>query len=100
MNRGGFFPITLISVTVAFLFRAIAVREHWPSIVPCDAPPPARTRLSNVAVAFCLECFQNPKPKGVPIGALSVVGAHVHVIFLAHRKPYTRANIRQEVAAL
>lgn len=40
MNRGGFFPITLISVTVAFLFRAIAVREHWPSIVPCDPPAP------------------------------------------------------------
>lgn len=40
MNRGGFFPITLVAVTVAFLFRVIAVREHWPSIVPADAPPP------------------------------------------------------------
>ena len=40
MSREGFFPITLVAVTVAFLFRVIAVREHWPSIVPCDAPPP------------------------------------------------------------
>ncbi len=40
MNRQGFFPITLVAVTVAFVFRVIAVREHWPSIVPADAPPP------------------------------------------------------------
>lgn len=40
MNRQGFFPITLVSVMVAFVFRVIAVREHWPSIVPADAPPP------------------------------------------------------------
>jgi uncharacterized membrane protein YeiH len=40
MNRAGFFPITLVAVTVSFLFRVIAVREHWPSIVPADAPPP------------------------------------------------------------
>jgi uncharacterized membrane protein YeiH len=41
MNRAGFFPITLVAVTVSFLFRVIAVREHWPSIVPAAAPPPA-----------------------------------------------------------
>jgi len=33
-----FFPVTLISVVVAFLFRVFAVREHWPSIVPLAAP--------------------------------------------------------------
>jgi uncharacterized membrane protein YeiH len=33
-----FFPITLISVLVAFVFRILAVREHWPQIVPRDAP--------------------------------------------------------------
>ena len=40
MSRQGFFPITLVSVLVAFVFRVIAVREHWPSIVPADVPPP------------------------------------------------------------
>src|ERR1700733_1043127 len=34
---GGFFPVTLIAVLIAFLFRVGAVREHWPSIVPRDA---------------------------------------------------------------
>jgi uncharacterized membrane protein YeiH len=33
-----FFPVTLISVLVAFVFRIFAVREHWPQIVPRDAP--------------------------------------------------------------
>src|SRR3981081_3180249 len=33
-----FFPVTLIAVMVAFLFRVVAVREHWPSIVPLAAP--------------------------------------------------------------
>jgi len=33
-----FFPVTLISVTVAFVFRAIAVREHWPSVMPLPGP--------------------------------------------------------------
>jgi uncharacterized membrane protein YeiH len=33
-----FFPITLIAVGVAFVFRVIAVRNHWPSIVPRDPP--------------------------------------------------------------
>jgi uncharacterized membrane protein YeiH len=33
-----FFPVTLISVLIAFTFRVFAVREHWPSIVPLDAP--------------------------------------------------------------
>jgi uncharacterized membrane protein YeiH len=33
-----FFPVTLIAVLVAFLFRVFAVREHWPSIVPQAAP--------------------------------------------------------------
>jgi uncharacterized membrane protein YeiH len=33
-----FIPVTLISVLVAFGFRVVAVREHWPSIVPMPAP--------------------------------------------------------------
>jgi|SRR5271169_1184431 len=33
-----FFHITLIAVLVGFVFRVFAVREHWPSIVPLDAP--------------------------------------------------------------
>ena len=39
IGRGSihFFPVTLISVLVAFTFRVFAVREHWPQIVPLDA---------------------------------------------------------------
>jgi hypothetical protein len=40
-----FFPVTLIAVLVAFLFRVLAVREHWAEIVACQAlaaDPPAR----------------------------------------------------------
>jgi len=33
-----FFPVTLISVVVAFVFRVAAVREHWAQIVPLSAP--------------------------------------------------------------
>jgi uncharacterized membrane protein YeiH len=33
-----FFPVTLIAVGVSFVFRVIAVRDHWPSMVP-TAPP-------------------------------------------------------------
>ncbi len=33
-ESNSFFPVTLIAVLVAFLFRVFAVREHWPSIVP------------------------------------------------------------------
>ena len=32
------FPITLIAVLIGFLFRMIAVREHWGQIVPYQAP--------------------------------------------------------------
>ena len=32
------FPITLIAVVIGFLFRMIAVREHWGQIVPYKAP--------------------------------------------------------------
>ena len=32
------FPVTLIAVLVAFVFRVLAVREHWPQIVPFNAP--------------------------------------------------------------
>jgi uncharacterized membrane protein YeiH len=37
-RQQAFFPVTLISVGVAFVFRVIAVREHWPSIVPVPEP--------------------------------------------------------------
>ena len=37
-ESNSFFPVTLIAVLVAFLFRVFAVREHWPSIVPLAAP--------------------------------------------------------------
>lgn len=40
-DRSQFFPVTLISVLVAFVFRIFAVREHWPQIVPRDAPLPS-----------------------------------------------------------
>ena len=33
-----FFPVTLIAVLVAFIFRVLAVREHWKQIVPFAAP--------------------------------------------------------------
>jgi uncharacterized membrane protein YeiH len=33
-----FFPVTLISVLVAFLFRVFAVRDHWPQVVPLATP--------------------------------------------------------------
>ena len=34
-----FFPVTLVAVLVSFLFRVFAVRDHWPQIVPMNAPP-------------------------------------------------------------
>jgi uncharacterized membrane protein YeiH len=33
-----FFPVTLIAVSVAFIFRVFAVRDHWGSLVPLVAP--------------------------------------------------------------
>jgi uncharacterized membrane protein YeiH len=33
-----FFPVTLLAVGVAFVFRVFAVRDHWKQIVPL-APP-------------------------------------------------------------
>jgi uncharacterized membrane protein YeiH len=35
--RLSFFPVTLISVLVAFVFRVCAVKDHWPQIVPLAA---------------------------------------------------------------
>ena len=32
-----FFPVTLIAVVVTFVFRVVAVRDHFPSIVPIAA---------------------------------------------------------------
>jgi uncharacterized membrane protein YeiH len=37
-DRQSFFPITLIAVLVSFVFRVIAVREHWGSFVPLVVP--------------------------------------------------------------
>ena len=34
-----FFPVTLVAALVSFLFRVFAVRDHWPQIVPMNAPP-------------------------------------------------------------
>jgi hypothetical protein len=34
-----FFPVTLIAVGVTFLFRMLAVKEHFPSIVPIAESP-------------------------------------------------------------
>ncbi len=36
-DRESFFPVTLIAVLVAFVFRVIAVRDHWGSFVPLVA---------------------------------------------------------------
>src|SRR5271168_4619065 len=33
-----FFPVTLVAVLVSFVFRVIAVRDHWGSFVPLVAP--------------------------------------------------------------
>jgi uncharacterized membrane protein YeiH len=38
MGSLSFFPVTMIAVLVAFLFRIFAVRDHWPQIVPFAAP--------------------------------------------------------------
>jgi len=46
-----FFPVTLIAVLVAFVFRVMAVREHWPSIVPLDAPPEGPETTARAAAA-------------------------------------------------
>jgi uncharacterized membrane protein YeiH len=37
-GSNSFFPVTLIAVLVAFIFRVVAVREHFPSMVPFVAP--------------------------------------------------------------
>ena len=37
-DRQSFFPVTLIAVLVSFIFRVIAVRDHWGSFVPLVAP--------------------------------------------------------------
>ena len=43
-DRESFFPVTLIAVLVAFVFRVIAVRDHWGSFVPlvADAEGPVQ----------------------------------------------------------
>jgi uncharacterized membrane protein YeiH len=38
-GRNAFFPVTLIAVTAAFVFRVLAVREHWPQYVPLACSP-------------------------------------------------------------
>jgi uncharacterized membrane protein YeiH len=38
LTRAPAFPLTLIAVVVAFVFRVLAVREHWGQIVPYQAP--------------------------------------------------------------
>ena len=36
-ESNSFFPVTLIAVLAAFVYRVIAVKEHWPQIVPVPA---------------------------------------------------------------
>src|SRR5579863_7361193 len=50
-GRLSFFPVTLIAVGVAFVFRVMAVRDHWPSIVPLDAPPEGPEITARAAAA-------------------------------------------------
>ena len=38
LQTQSFFPVTLIAVLVAFVFRVFAVKEHWAQIVPYVAP--------------------------------------------------------------
>lgn len=45
-----FFPLTLISVTVAFVFRMLAVRTHWEEIVPGSQTRAAGPRDPGVQV--------------------------------------------------
>jgi len=33
-----FLPVTMVAALVSFLFRVFAVRDHWPQIVPMNAP--------------------------------------------------------------
>jgi uncharacterized membrane protein YeiH len=52
-----FFPVTLIAVGVTFVFRVLAVRNHFPSIVPIPCPtegpevvpsvPPVASRVAR-----------------------------------------------------
>lgn len=50
-GRQSFFPVTLIAVLVAFVFRVVAVRDHWGSMVPLVAPGegPATQALTPAA---------------------------------------------------
>ena len=50
-DRQSFFPVTLIAVLVSFVFRVIAVRDHWGSFVPLVAP--ARRPGSASMNTFC-----------------------------------------------
>jgi uncharacterized membrane protein YeiH len=46
-----FFPVTLIAVGVTFVFRVIAVRDHFPSIVPIPVPADGPELASRAAAA-------------------------------------------------
>jgi len=37
-----FIPVTQVAALVSFLFRVLAVRDHWPQIAPMNAPPEGR----------------------------------------------------------
>jgi len=37
-GRQHFFPVTLVAVLVSFTFRLLAVKEHWPQMVPKETP--------------------------------------------------------------
>jgi uncharacterized membrane protein YeiH len=48
-GHASFFPVTLIAVLVSFLFRVLAVKDHWGSVVPC-VPPVERPEVVPSAV--------------------------------------------------
>lgn len=45
-ERNSFFPVTLIAVLVAFVFRVFAVRDHWPSVMPLPKSPEIGTAVA------------------------------------------------------
>ena len=46
-----FFPVTLIAVGVTFIFRLLAVKEHFPSIVPIACPAEGPEIVTAAAAA-------------------------------------------------
>jgi hypothetical protein len=59
-ENANFFPVTLLAVSVAFLFHVLAVKDHWPQIVPKDAPAEGPGGASDLpSTAFVRELHLN-----------------------------------------